>query len=237
MKYMTSLALILIATLVSSCVGSSKEVENASFAQLFSFDSNFIVPIDTPASFVKNYEGEDNVLFAFVGKKVSVEPLPSKWLSMDACFKARYAIQQKVYGQFQEDTIEFVVFDHYGIPAFSMFENVLLFVSAENGTYYHQKYMYNEVYRTKDGRWAGPYAKEDYQHSNNKNTPIKPIPIDFMEEVSHPLGDDIQFQVKHFYPKPYYKVEGKKVIAVYGNYVEELFALKRDGFLTARGLF
>jgi len=39
------------------------------------------------------------------------------------------------------------------------------------------------------------------------------------------------------YPKPYFKTIGDSAIAVYGNYVEELFELKRDGYLTARELF
>jgi len=48
--------------------------------------------------------------------------------------------------------------------------------------------MYNDVYRTKDGRWAGVYAAEDYHHA-------------------------------------------------YNNFAEELFTLKKTGFLTARELF
>lgn len=44
-------------------------------------------------------------------------------------------------------------------------------------------------------------------------------------------------QFKFSYPKPYFKTVGDTTIAIYGNYVEELVALKKSGFLTARGLF
>ena len=95
---------------------------------------------------------------------------------MDKGFKAKYAILEKVYGNFPYDTIEFVAYDHYGIPPFSKFKNVLLYVGADSGTYYHENYLYNDVYKTKSGRWAGSYAG-DYKHACNKHTKIKPVKI------------------------------------------------------------
>jgi hypothetical protein len=143
-------------------------------------DSKRASLVDTPRSFVKNYGINDtNRLFVFVGEKLSVEPLPHERGSMDNGFKAKYAILKKIYGNFPQDTIEFVAYDHYGTPPFSKFKNALLYVSADSGTYYHQKYMYNDVYKTKDGRWAGTYAGGDYKHAYNKHTKIKPIKIDF----------------------------------------------------------
>jgi hypothetical protein len=168
-------------------------------------------------------------LFVFVGEKISVEPLPYEQGSMDNGFKAKYVILKKVYGSFPQDSIEFIAYDHYGIPPFSTFKNVLLFVSADSGTYYHQKYMYNDVYRTKEGDWAGPYAEQDYKHPYNKRTKIKPVKIDFDTRVAYPRND------KH--PRPYFEPIGDSSVAIYGNYVEELFSLKKTGFLTARGLF
>ena len=83
--------------------------------------------VDTPRSFVRNYGVEDNnKLFAFVGQKIWVKPLPSRQYSFDNGFKAKYLILEKVFGDFVADTIEFVAYDHYGIPDFSKFKNVLL---------------------------------------------------------------------------------------------------------------
>jgi hypothetical protein len=102
--------------------------------------------IDNPRSFVKNYGVNDNnSLFVFVGHKIWVDTLPSTLSSFDNEFKAKYVVLKKVFGEFPRDTIEFMSFDHYGTPPFSKFEDVLLFVSADSGTYFHQKYLYNDV--------------------------------------------------------------------------------------------
>jgi hypothetical protein len=196
--------------------------------------------IDTPQSLVKNYGISDTTrLFAFVGEKISVEPIPSQRGSMDNCFKAKYVILKRVYGNFSNDTIEFIAYDHYGIPPFSKFKNALLYVSADSGTYYHQKYMYNDVYKTNDGRWAGTYASDDYGHGYNRHTNIKPVKIDFATKVSFPLKmvDEQGRQLEFSYPKPYFKIVGDSAFAVYGNYVEDLVTLKKTGVLTSRGIF
>ena len=231
---------VLILTLLVGCGSHSVDVTNNSEKDTTINNGKTTVLIDTPRSFVKNYRANDrNRLFAFVGKKISVEPLPYKRGSMDNCFKAKYEILKIVYGNFSEDTIEFVAYDHYGTPAFSKFIDVLLYVSADSGMYYHQKYMYNDVYKTKDGRWAGTYAGDDYEHGYNKHTKIKPVKIEFAEKIFFPtqMVDERGRQLEFSYPKPYFKTVNDTAIAIYGNYIEDLFALKKSGFLTARGLF
>ena len=220
-----------IVTLLLGCGSQSSDITNINKTPAL---------VDTPRSFVKNYGVNDsNRLFVFVGEKILVEPLPHEQGSIDNGFKAKYAVLKKVYGDFPADSIEFVAYDHYGTPPFSKFKNVLLYVSADSGTYYHQKYMYNDVYKTKDGRWAGTYASDDYEHAYNKHAKIKPVKIEFAEKVSFPtkMLDEEGRQLGFSYPKPYFKTVGDTAIAIYGNYVEDLFALKRSGFLTARGLF
>jgi hypothetical protein len=220
-----------IVTLLASCGSQSGDTTNINKTP---------VSVDTPRSFVKNYGINDsNRLFAFVGEKISVEPLPHEQGSMDNGFEAKYVILKKVYGNFTQDTIEFVAYDHYGTPPFSKFKNVLLFVSEDYGTYYHQKYMYNDVYKTKDGRWAGTFARDDYEHAYNRHTKIKPVKIQFAERVSFPtkmIGKERR-QLEFSYPKPYFKAIGDSAFAIYGNYVEDLVTLKKAGTLTARGLF
>jgi len=219
-----------IVTLLFGCNNQPSDTTNSRKKDAEISNSKTSELVDTPRSFVKNYGVNDsNRLFVFVGERVSVEQLPPERHSMDNGFKAKYAILKKVYGNFPEDTIEFVAYDHYGTPHFSKFKNVLLYVSADSGIYYHQKYMYNDVYKTKDGRWAGSYAVDDYEHPYNRHTKIKPMKIDFDERVVYLTNDK--------YPKPYFKTVGDSAIAIYGNYVEELCTLKRTGVLTARGLF
>lgn len=222
---------VLIVTLLFGCGSQSGNTTNLNKTHS---------SVDTPRSLVRNYGINDTTrLFAFVGEKISVDPLPYKQGSMDNCFKAKFLILKKVYGNFPLDTIEFVAYDHYGIPPFSKFKNVLLYVSADSGTYYHQKYMYNDVYKTKDGRWAGTYSSDDYNHGYNRHTNIKPVKVEFAAKVSFPIKmvDDQGQQLEFSYPKPYFKIVGDSAYPVYGNYVEDLVTLKKTGVLTSRGMF
>ena len=181
---------------------------------------------------------KNNTLFAFVGEKISLDTLPYEEHSMDEGFLAKYKILQRVYGDYAADTIEFRVYDHYGIPPFSKYKNVLLYVSkSSKGYYYHEKYQYNDVYKTKDGKWAGPYSYSAYSEGVDSSE-IKPEPINFVEAVIKTREKYIGRRgFKIIYKEPYYKLNGDTAVAVYGNYIEDLFKLKRDGVLTARGLF
>lgn len=179
-----------------------------------------------------------NTLFAFVGEKMDVQHLPVDPESMDGAFRAKYKILLPVYGSYSDETIEFVAYDHYGWPAFASFKNALLFVSEYQGKYYHEKYQFFDIYRTKNGRWASPYKADDYSHLYNRNTNIKPEIIEFTETVKYPLHfkkDSTVYTVS--YPAPYFITQGDSAIAIYGNYLEDLFALKKLGVLAARGLF
>ncbi len=164
-----------IATLLLSCGSQPGDKTNNHSKDSTIGNSKTARSVDRSRSFVKNYGADDsNCLFAFVGEKIAVEPLPHERGSMDNAFKATYLILLKVYGNFPRDTIEFVAYDHYGTPPFSKFKNALLYVSADSGFYFHQKYMYNDVYKATDGRWAGTYA-DDYDHAYNKHTKTKPL--------------------------------------------------------------
>ena len=239
MTLLTYITTLTIASLLVSCNGlTNKQKDDISQTDSLA-QKEKSKEAGNLNDFVKNYNGENNRLFVFVGHKISVDDLPNRKGSMDGSFKAKYLVTQKVFGDFSNDTIEFVAYDHYGIPAFSKYEDVLLFVSADSGTYYHQKYQYNDVYKTKDGRWAGAYAWDDFEHEYNKKTKIKPVKIDFAKTVYYPLkmvteqGDTL----KRNLPKPYFKKVGDSAIAIYGNYINDLFILKRDGVLTARKIF
>lgn len=197
-------------------------------------------------------------LHVFVGEKIDVKEWPqptsiehidttivdgdttiSKRMSinMDGRFIAKYKILQQVYGTFKSDTIEFLAFDHYGTPAFSKYKYVLVFVSNYNGKLYHEKYQYFDVYKTKGGRWASSYKVGDYQHDSNKSTSVKPELIDFVKQVSYNTKGRSKEDIEYLFPSPYFNIVGQKAIAVWGNYVEELFELKRGGILKARGIF
>lgn len=180
-------------------------------------------------------------LYVFVGKKIELVkfeiPHKTSEIILDEGFKAKYQIIKNVYGNYNKDTIEFEVFDHYGIPAFSKYDYVLLFVGNYNGKLYNEKYLYFDVYKTKNGRWASSYKLNEYIF--NKNATLKPEPIDFSDEVSYKLdlNKNNKDRIKKMFAPPYYKIVGDKAIAVWGNYVEQLFELKKGRSLKNKGYF
>lgn len=206
------------------------------------------------SSFGQNHKDS---LIVFVGKKINLKYSPQEKkekigirvkgkdtvhvkqysLSMDHKYIAKYKIVQLLSGSYSNDTIEFEVFDHYGEPSFANFETVLLFVSKHNGKLYHEKYQYFDVYLTKNGIWASPYSSSDYNHSFSSNITVKPETMSFKKEVSYPVDKLTKEEVEMRYPTPYYEIKNGKAIAKYGNNVNDLFILKQQTILKARGIF
>jgi hypothetical protein len=192
-------------------------------------------------------------LIVFVGQKISVtykeeivpndttiengDTLISVTTSMDSRFVCKYKILKTINGFYKGDTIEFRAYDHYGTPAFSKHDTVMLFVSAEGKGFYHQKYLYFNLYLTQDGRWASSYPAQIYNHPFKKQFTVRPEKIKFKNEVSYSVKDLTTEDIKTFYPKPYYQIKDGKAIAIYGNYIEQLFLLEQQSYLKARGIY
>jgi hypothetical protein len=158
-------------------------------------------------------------LIVFVGQRLTVtrsepKPLPEGVAMLDAEFRARYKVLQIVFGYYKPDEISFAVFDHYGEPAFSHYETSLMFVARSKAKFYHEKYLFFPVYRTTDRRWATCGDAGQWEIGYEHKTLLKPMPITF-------TGDVIN------------KATGQQCTE--GNYVEDLFSLRRDGVLKARG--
>lgn len=120
---------------------------------------------------------DDSVnLYAFIGEKISVieftpydnnslneidsitgENIQKMSIGLDNGFKIKYKVVKNVFNDLKTDTIEFVAYDHYGRPKFENYQNVILYISfnRKKGHYYHQKYQYDPVLKTKDGTWKG----------------------------------------------------------------------------------
>jgi hypothetical protein len=113
-----------------------------------------------------------------------------------------------------------------------------MYLSRNDSGWYMEKYLYDPLFKTKDGRWAGPYS-DDYGHPYNKATTIRPEKISFQEKVGFPTKfvDEDGKEVILSFPSPYYNRVGDSAFAVYGNYVIDLFRLKKEGVLKARELF
>lgn len=190
---------------------------------------------------VSAQELEEPNLFVFVGEKISVEEFEIEVekgrILMDAAFRARYKVIKQVYNQLPSDTIEFIAFDHYGEPAFSNYEHVLLYVVKADEGYFHEKYQYSPLYKTKDNSWAAPYDSWDYNHPYNSDTTVNPVPIEWKTAPSFEATNRDLSDLEKYFPHPFYHIDGRTVTAIYGNYLQDLFSLKKSGVLKARGYF
>lgn len=166
------------------------------------------------------------------GKKVIEETIT---ISIDSRYLARYKVLQLVYGTYKEDTIEFIVYDHYGQPGFSKYKTVLLFVSKLKGKLYHEKYQYFDVYKTTDNRWASP--GDPYKFDSYHKKELKPQKIKFKENVFYDLQQYDKDRIKSLFPQEYYRISRKKAYPLVGTYIEDLFTVKKEGVLKARGIF
>lgn len=178
-------------------------------------------------------------LYVFVGEKISITDCEDVYycdmISMDSKFSAIYKIHEMVYGSYCVDTIKFTVYDHYGRPNFGKFQNVLLYVSEYCGEFFHQKYLFTDVYKTTDGRWASPYQFGDYSRLDSTSK-LKPEIVKFEAPIEYDISRFPPEQQIKYYPSPYYRIENNKAIAVYGNYIPELFEIKKKTILKARGI-
>ena len=89
------------------------------------------------------------------GDTAKVENIP-----FDQGFIARYKVITNVFNDLNSDTIEFKAFDHYGRPGFEKNKFVLLYLSysEEDSIFYHRKYQFDEVKKSK-GKWTGKNGK------------------------------------------------------------------------------
>jgi hypothetical protein len=184
-------------------------------------------------------EEPSETLLVFVGRKLDLKPVsnetPPGFVSLDLKYFARYQILHVLCGVYPSDTIAFEVYDHYGTPAFAEFETVLLYVSRYGDRLVHQKYMYDPVYETIAGDWAGcgdPYALDKEHRGGVRATPVR-----FKTEVSFPIANLTDAQARQAYPSEYFERRGTRVVCTAGASIQDLFAIKRDGFLRARGIF
>jgi hypothetical protein len=176
-------------------------------------------------------------LYVIIGEKIEVKELTDEKNIMDAKFLAKYKILERVCGDYRRDTVEFIVYDHYGRPAFEDYKTVMLYLIEYEGKFYHEKYLYHDLYKTKAGRWASPYDWLDHDRVDSSKNPPKPIKIDFAEEVSYSTIGLKKREIKQRFPEPFYQIADTKAIAVYGFHVPELFEFDKRGVLTATGLF
>ncbi|ANF51043.1 hypothetical protein A0O34_11195 [Chryseobacterium glaciei] len=135
------------------------------------------------------YEEDENInLYAFVGKKISIEEILNNKqkikdpnsndsiiiVNLDQEFKCNYQILQNVFNKINKHTIEFEAYDHYGTPDFKNYEYILLYLSKDtDGKFTYMKYQFDALKSTNKG-FKGRNGKSIKKlFLNKKNTTLK----------------------------------------------------------------
>ena len=185
-------------------------------------------------------EGRGENLLAFVCQKISLTqqapPRCDNCILMDAYYVAGYRVLETVFGEYRGGAIRFDVYDHYGAPAFSAYDTVLLFVSRQpDGSWKHEKYLFHPLHKGADGQWYGcgdPYAGTAHPHRT-----VQARPVQFAAPVSFPLDELSPNKIKRLYPAGYFEIRDGRAVCLLGTPVAELFEAKKQTVLTARGIF
>jgi len=177
-------------------------------------------------------------LIAFIGRRIEVryvEPKPDE-IPFNAEFHVRAEVLQVVFGSYSKKEITFSSYVHMGPAPFEKNEFGLVYVSEREGRLVQQKYLFQAMYPTADGRWAGcgdPYAAMADMHRHG----VKPEAVAFRPPVVFDTARLSKPEVEREYPKAFFRHRGGKAICVMGNYPAELFRVMKEGYLTARGVF
>ena len=176
-------------------------------------------------------------VLAFVGEKISVEEfdpprVPDEELP-DEAYHATYRVVDVVHGLAPGEVIEFDAYAQDRRPDFEPYKHVLLFVTKEGERWVHLKHQFYPVFRTTSGTWAG--CGSPYRYSSEART-VAPHPLDFGKDAYFDLAGLDREDIAALYPRPFFRAIGSKALCRQGNTVEELFEVKRQGVLKARGL-
>jgi hypothetical protein len=178
-------------------------------------------------------------LVAFIGRRIEVrdverKPKPGTWL-LDAEFLLRYEVLQIIFGSYQKKEISFASYVHFGRPPFLDHEYGLMYVSRVGERWVQQKYLFQPVYPTADGRWAG--CGDPYDGGHWSGSGVKAEPINFRPAVVFDIRNVPAFVLERKYPLPLFRYENDTAVCLMGNYPDALFRVLKEGILTSSGVF
>jgi hypothetical protein len=197
--------------------------------------------IESESVFKKNKQSNaerKNNFYSMIGEKISIQQIENNTGFANGVYEAKYKVIKNIYGDYKRELITFYIRDHRGETPLLNFQHALLFVHKYKGKYYCEPYQYNDVYKTKSGRWAGTYDQQTYSY--NRDTSFYPIKIDFEKPVFYPKGEEYPpygYSLVFEFKPPYFEIYGDSVQAIYGNYVEDLYLLHKNTFFRKKGYF
>ena len=193
-------------------------------------------------------------LFVFTGKRISIKKVKDfvdKKTLIDSIivndslvyveipnviqdykYKGRFKIIDQFEGNLKDKEIEFDLYNHYGKPQFSKSYIYLLFVIKINGKYRLLKYAHHQVYETVTGEYIIPYDTNEYRNQKTPLVKIQAEKINFKQTPKFRIyKNDSEDFISRTYPEPYYRIENRKAIPIYGNYIKDFIKLRLNGTL------
>lgn len=174
---------------------------------------------------------ENKKLYIFIGKKISIkefnpnlqqEKSKTKELDpetgdtltvthqsyiMDNAFHCIYLVIKNLKNHLIKENVEFNAYDHYDRPGFEKYENVILYISKnKNGNFFHQKYMYDPVYKI-NGKWVGILSFIFPNNNLKQWKKFKTVNINKSYTIKEELGSCDKECQKIYYPSPYFEIK------------------------------
>jgi hypothetical protein len=181
-------------------------------------------------------------LYVFIGKKIKIWGSPSSYCNgfpLDSRSIAKYSIVKNIYGDFKKDTIQFTSYIHSSpleqnyIPSkthFTDYEYCLFYVLEFKGELIQIKYLFDDVYMTKEGRWASPLKPEGLFNTISPDS-YTPKKISFTNPIEFEYEDRFYKEIYQRFPAAYNTVSDGKITVNNGYYVEDLFEIRKAGKL------
>lgn len=186
--------------------------------------------------------GKPTKLYVFIGKKIkSWSSIPGYCNAayLDSRTLAKYEIVKNIYGDFKKDTIQFTSYSHSSpLPqnyrpfkaSFADYEYCLLYVLKYKGELVQVKYLFDDVYMTKEGKWASPLKPKGLPNTISPDL-FKPEKINFITPIEFEYEDIFFKQMKENFPEQYSKISDGIITVNYGYYVEDLFEFRKTEWL------
>ena len=172
---------------------------------------------------------EKSKLIILKGQKVKFEKGNYNYcntISMNSEWAASYSIDFLIYGDYENEMIDFKVSVHARQPSVQKSKNVVLYINNSCGKFVLTRNGYDPVFKTKNGKWATNYQSFYLSKIPEKLRP-KPEKIEFIEPVIinfHESWDENYISERWF--EPYYTIQGRTAIANYGFYLEDAVKIR-----------
>jgi hypothetical protein len=189
-----------------------------------------------------SHQEKPSKLYVFIGKKIKIWDSPAGYcngIPLDSRTIAKYSVVKNMYGDFKKDTIQFTSYIHSSpleqnyIPfktSFVEYDYCLFYVLEFKGELIQVKYLFDDVYKTKEGNWASPLKPKGLFNTISPDS-YKPEKISFTNPVEFEYEDRFYKEIYQNFPAAYNTVKDGKITVNDGYYVEDLFKIRKAGRL------